>query len=127
MAIEISTTQFIKTVDAVIDGTPYKVRRLGAGESLDASQLLSKIAELQPKMAELGEKYENAKGEGEKHKYSTQLMQLSAQISGINRQIEDIYSRAFDDGGDGQKAHELVAMLGVQQVPALIEAVFKEA
>lgn len=127
MAIEISTSQFVKTVDAKIDGKLFKVRRLGAGESLDASQLLSKIADIQPKMAEMRDKYNEISDEAEKRKLGVKIMQLTAQIGGLNRQIEDIYAKIFDGGDDGTAARDLVSKLGINQVPALVDMVFKEA
>lgn len=126
MAIKISTADYIKTVDAEIDGVIFKVRRLGAGEGLDISQLSSKIAELYPKAQALQKEVESAPKSEQKAKIA-ELLQLTAQIGGLTRKIEDIYTRCFDAGDDGTKARELVALVGIDNVPKMLDRVFTEA
>lgn len=46
MPIQITSSDYIKTVEAEIDGHLYKVRKMGAGDSLDVSQVMDKMAKI---------------------------------------------------------------------------------
>lgn len=55
MPIQITSSDYIKTVEAEIDGYLYKVRKMGAGDSLDVSQVMDKMAKIRDESDKLQE------------------------------------------------------------------------
>ena len=93
--IEISTSKMSTRKKVLIDGQEFTIRKLGAGEELDLSQisreLFTLLDELDPKK---GFTEESAK------KYDE-----------LKKKSLDIYIATFDDGGDQSKSKELIYRL----------------
>lgn len=107
--LEISTNQLKARKKVEIDGHPYIVRKLGAGEQLAINQLLRKATAL-------GQKFEDGK--------STEQDEIEAE--NISERMVSILVGLFDDGGDGSKARTLVSSLNENEVRELFVQIFPE-
>lgn len=124
MPIQITSSDYIKTVEAEIDGYLYKVRRMGAGDSLDVSQVMDKMAKIRDESDKLQEELSKAKDKKEEEAVIEKSTELVSKMAGYNQQLITVYARLFDDGGDGSKSIELVKRVGIETVPKLLEAIF---
>ena len=93
-----------------IDGHDYTVRKLGAGEDLDVAQITRESITL----------LEKATSENWGEEEAKQLETLKAKAL-------DIYTRTFDDGGDGSKSRELMSRLSDEERNKLYAMIFPPA
>lgn len=110
--ISISTKDYIKTVNAKIDGHVYTVHELGAGTSLDLSRHFSDMAKARTQML-------NAKGKMEStqdDKYTDEMVACATSVADHLKAIEEIFIEAFDDNEDGSKSHKLVHAVGIENI-----------
>lgn len=126
MPIQITSSDYIKTVEAEIDGHLYKVRKLGAGDTLDISQTMDKLAKIQQEASRIEEASKEKKEKKEQEALIEKATELVAKMAGYNQQLVEIYARLFDDGGDGSKSIELIKKIGIETVPKLLSAVLGE-
>lgn len=124
MPIQITSSDYIKTVDAEIDGYLYKVRKIGAGDTLDISQTMEKMSKLQEEADHIQESSKEKKDRKEQEALVEKATELIAKMAGYNQQLIEIYARLFDDGGDGSKSIELIKKVGIETVPKLLNAIF---
>ncbi len=120
--ISISTDQFVKTVEAEIDGVRFKVRKLGAGDTLDVSQVMGQIESLQAEVVKIKEGIDK---NGEDAKSLAEANKVVAKMAGFSEQLIDIYARLFDDGEDGSKSKALVRKIGTENVQKLLDQIFE--
>lgn len=119
MSIKISTSQFVQTKTAEIDGVDYKVRKIGAGTQLDLSREFSGLGQMRDAVLNCTGKLAKETDAKVREKLQGEVLKLSADIADKMRAIEEIYATLFDDGGDGEKSRALIHMIGADNVPAL--------
>lgn len=103
------TTSNLKTRKKVeIDGQPYTVRKLGAGEQLTLSQYMREIKKLD-----------------KKEKAGTLTDAEEAEALKMTEDTMNIMAACFDDGGDGSKSKQLVKSLSVDELQAVLDEIFK--
>lgn len=124
MPIQITSSDYIKTVEAEIDGILYKVRKIGAGDSLDVSQVMDKMSKIRDESDKLQEALKDAKDKKDEEALIEKSTELVAKMAGYNQQLIAVYARLFNDGGDGSKSIELVKRVGVETVPKLLDVIF---
>ena len=122
-AVSISTSKYITTVKAKIDGRIYIVRKIGAGEQLDLSREATKLQEFQVESANLRAKYEVAKTKEEKQKLEAEFAKYANTIGEIADRIEAVYVGLFDDGEDGRYSKKLVHTLGINNIREVYEEI----
>ena len=122
-AVSISTSKYITTIKAVIDGHTYTVRKIGAGEQLDLSREFSKLQELQLEATNLHAKYEVAKTKEDKNKLEIEYINVAKPLADIMERIEDIYINLFDDGEDGKYSRQLVHSLSIGDVRKIYDEI----
>lgn len=115
-AVSISTSKYIKTVKAKIDGHVYTVRKLGAGEALDMSMLASEAQKGEITILNLRGKYEKAQTEEEKMALVQEISEAMMPLARMNERIKEIYYNLFDDGEDGSRTKKLVDSLGMENM-----------
>lgn len=118
-AISISTSKYIKTIKAKIDDHVYTVRKIGAGEQLDLSNLASEAQRVHVDVLNLRGKYETTEDKDEKDKLLSEIMEAMKPLSEIEHRIEEIYCGLFDDGDDGKYSKALVKKLGIDNIQAV--------
>lgn len=128
--IEISTSSLLKTREVCIDGHVYDVRPLGAGDRLDISRysnlILAKGRELTNSKSKLAALKELEK-QGDEEKITKALRSVEATVSEIveyQEAISNCYAKLFNDREDGTKAKALIAKIGAEKVPELLEQIF---
>lgn len=107
--LQINTKQLKSRKQVEIDGHPYTVRRIGAGEELTLSQgmrLLEKLAKKE-KDSELSES-----------EY--------AEIDQMTVDTIELMAGCFDDGGDGSKSRQLVRSLSEAELTLMMQQIFKD-
>lgn len=114
-----------KTI-ATEDGVKLKVRQLGAGETLDISQIGRKatklIEESQKLKAKIGDKVDPNSEEFKA------ILDLSDKVGKLNERIEELYLNAFDDGTEDKHiARQIIHTLGAQKMPELMKDIFDNA
>lgn len=104
--LQISTSNLKDRKKVEIDGHPYTVRRLGAGEQLTLNQLLrqSKKLEELSKTSDIDQ----------------------TKFDSISSKIMELFTGLFDDGGDQSKSKSLVASLNESEVQELFSQIFKD-
>lgn len=107
--LEITTSQLKARKKVEIDGHPYVVRKLGAGEQLALNQLLRKAKALGQKLSD-GENAEQDEIEAEN----------------LSEKMVSILVGLFDDGGDGSKSRALVSSLNETEMAELFAQIFPE-
>lgn len=114
-----------KTI-ATEDGTKLKVRQLGAGETLDISQIGRKAT----KLIEESQKVKMKMGETidpESEEFKA-FMDLTDKVAKLNERIEELYLKAFDDGTEDKHiARQIIHTLGAQKMPELMKDIFDNA
>lgn len=115
-AVSISTSKYIKTVKAKIDGHIYTVRKIGAGEALDMSMLAGEAQKSEIAILNLRGKYESAQTDEEKAKLVSEITEAMQPLARLNERIKEIYYALFDDGGDGTLTKKLVDSLGMENI-----------
>lgn len=119
--ISISTKDYIKTVNAKIDGHIYTVHELGAGTSLDLSRHFSDMAKARTQMLNLKGKMESTQDD----KYTDEMVACAGTIAEHLKAIEEIFIEAFDDNEDGSKSRKLVHSLGIENIQKIHEQIMK--
>lgn len=94
-----------------IDGHLFTVRKLGAGEELDLSQIARQTVKLLEKLTETEEWSDKDSNEFED----------------LKRRSLNIYAKTFDDGGDGSKSMALVERLSDEERNEIYRQVFPRA
>lgn len=107
--LEITTSNLKTRKKVEIDGHPYTVRKLGAGEQLALNQMLRKAKALEQKL-----------NDGD----SSEQDELAAEK--LSEKMVTILAGLFDDGGDGGKSRALVSSLGDIEIAELFAQIFPE-
>lgn len=107
--LEISTSQLKARKKVEIDGHPYTVRKIGAGEQLAINQLLRKAKSLEQRLTD-GKSTEQDEAEAES----------------LSEKMITILVGLFDDGGDGSKSKTLVSSLNETEMAELFTQIFPE-
>lgn len=125
--ISISTRNFIKTIDAKIDGHGYTIRKMGAGEELDLSRELSTLTTFKSKILNIQGKIEAEKDEEKQAKLMAEFQKIMADFSVVNDRIEEAYIRLFDDHEDGSRARNLIHSLGIGNTQKVYAQIMEQA
>lgn len=91
-----------------IDGIDFTVRKLGAGEELDLSQIARQTLKLLERLSDNKEWKDSD----------------SLEFDGLKKKSLEIYAKTFDDGGDGSKSDELVKRLSDEERNNIYRQVF---
>lgn len=126
MPISISTSNYIETKEAEIDGHLFKVRKLGAGQSLDMSRMSQEMLKLQSELMNAKSRIDRAEDEETKHKETAKAMAIVDNIAVQTGKLEALFAKCFDDGEDGKRSLELVHSIGVDNTKKIIDKVFGE-
>lgn len=124
---KLSMDNYLNTkVIATEDGNKIKVRQLGAGEALDISSLGRQVAKLAQESEKIQKKLsDHIDPNSEEFK---EFIALTDKISAINKQIEAVYLKAFDDGTEDKAiAKQIIHTLGAQKMPQLMKDIFADA
>lgn len=114
--ISISTKDLSNRKTVEIDGHPYHVRELGAGDELALSQASRQIDRLQDRLRAIGSKTtKDAQQQSKK---------ASDEIIVVHEKILSIYAGLFDDGGDGSKSRSLVGSLSFEGLREVLNMIF---
>lgn len=125
--ISISTRNFIKTINAKIDGHGYTIRKMGAGEELDLSRELSTLTTFKSKILNIQGKIEAEKDEEKQAKLMAEFQKIMADFSVVNDRIEEAYIRLFDDHEDGSRARNLIHSLGIGNTQKVYAQIMEQA
>lgn len=112
--ITISIDKYIKYIPVVIDDTKYQVRRIGAGEQLDISQILSEMQKLRADVLNSKENTEKASKAVEK-------------FGKLSEKLEKVFCNLFKDENGGKDVENLVHKLGIENISKLITDIFSES
>lgn len=126
-AIAISTSKYIKTVRAKIDGRIYTVRKIGAGEGLDLSALLGELQKQSVEILNLRGKIDTAESDEKRKEYTDELLKSMKPFAELQERIEEIYIGLFDDGEDGKYSKALVRSLGIDNTNAVYNEIMEKA
>ena len=126
-AIAISTSKYIKTVRAKIDGRIYTVRKIGAGEGLDLSALLGELQKQSVEILNLRGKIDTAESDEKRKEYTNELLENMKPFAELQERIEEIYIGLFDDGEDGKYSKALVRSLGIDNTNAVYNEIMEKA
>lgn len=126
-AVSISTSQYIKTIKANIDGHIYKVRKLGAGDALDLSSLAGEAEKAQVEVFNLRGKYNSATDEKTKQEILVQIGEAVKPLSDIQHRMFDVYCGLFDDGDDGHYTRNLINSLGIENTQKVYKEIMDKA
>lgn len=126
-AIAISTSKYIKTVRAKIDGRIYIVRKIGAGEGLDLSALLGELQKQSVEILNLRGKIDTAESDEKRKEYTNELLEGMKPFAELQEKIEEIYIGLFDDGEDGKYSKALVRSLGIDNTNAVYNEIMEKA
>jgi len=109
--LELNTSDFGLQVEVKIDGHPYRVRRLGAGEELKLGSLLRKMRKLLREMA--------------KPEVSDQRTdQIEKEVDDLEQESIRVIALTFNDGGDGSKSLDLISRLSHEDRTTMIRKIF---
>ena len=106
--IEFSTSSLSSRKRVKIDGHVYTVRRMGAGEELDASTVIRELKKLSSRI-------------NKSNNYSEKDMELYDKLQARSL---DIFVGLFDDGGDGTKSRELIGKLSFEDRTEMVKQIF---
>lgn len=126
-AVSISTSKFITTVKANIDGHDYNVRKMGAGTQLDMSREISNLMKMRTELLNLEGKIKKAETEEEADKMLQENMGKMESFNKIVNRIEAIFIDLFDDGEDGKRSAKLVHALGIDNIQKVYTEIFDKA
>lgn len=106
--ISISSNDLGTRKKVQIDGVDFTVRKLGAGEELDLSQIARQTFKLLDKLTDSKDWSDED----------------AALFDDLKKRSLAIYAKTFDDGGDGSKSTELVERLSDEERNAIYRQVF---
>lgn len=107
--LEISTNTLKARKRVEIDGQPYTVRKLGAGEQLAINQLLREAKKLEATITD-----------------DSVTDEQEAEIEQISQKIMSTFAGLFDDGGDGSKSRALISSLNEDEIQEMFVQIFKD-
>lgn len=125
--VSISTSKFITTVKANIDGHVYTVRKMGAGTQLDLSRELTELQKSRTDILNLKAKIEKAESEEKTVELMAQNSKIMENFDNAIKRIEGIFVDLFDDGEDGKKSQKLVHTLGIDNIQTVYNEIFDKA
>lgn len=125
--ITITTSTLITTREAIIDGVDFTVRKMGAGDQLDISQASAKLMNANQDLLNIKAKMQSATDEVQVAKYAKDCAKMLDAVVEINRALEEVYSRLFDDHGDQSKSKALIHNIGVDGATKILAQIFEEA
>lgn len=126
-AISISTSKYIKTVNAKIDDHVFTVRKMGAGLQLDLSREMNNLLNMRTTIMNVEGKQKVAKNDEEREKLTEEMLSKMGDFEKIIKRIEDIFVSIFDDREDGSKSRNLVHSLGIDNMQKIYAEIFDEA
>lgn len=107
--LQINTSSLNSRKNVEIDGHPYVVRQMGAGEELTYRQLMRTLEKL-----------------AKKEETTPLTEEELIEIDEITSSIMDTMAGCFDDGGDGSRSKKLVASLSEGELTELMSQIFKQ-
>ena len=125
--ISISTSKYITTVNAKIDGHVYSVHKMGAGTQLDFSRLMTKLARMRTDILNAQALVAKAKDDGEADKLIEKFGGTMEEFRNLVVEIENIFVEIFDDREDGKKSQKLVHTLGIDNIQKVYAEIFDKA
>ena len=126
-SVSISTSKYITTVKANIDGHDYIVRKMGAGTQLDMSREISNLMKMRTELLNLEGKIKKAKTDEEADKMLADNMGKMESFNKIVNRIEAIFIDLFDDGEDGKRSAKLIHALGIENTQKVYNEIFDKA
>lgn len=126
-AISISTSKYIKTVNAKIDDHVFTVRKMGAGLQLDLSREMNNLVNMRTAILNIEGRQKVAKTDDDKEKLTEEMLAKMGDFEKVVKRIEDIFVSIFDDRGDGSKSRNLVHSLGIDNMQKIYSEIFDEA
>ena len=125
--VSISTSKYITSVKAKIDGHVYTVRKMGAGTQLDLSREISNLMKMRTDLMNLEAKMKKTESEEEADKMLQENMDKMEDFGKVTQRIEAIFIDLFDDGEDGKKSAKLVHALGIDNIQKVYAEIFDKA
>lgn len=126
-AVAISTSKYVKSVNAKIDEHVYVVHKMGAGTQLDLSREISSLARLRTTILNFEGKLKATTDEAEQEKLMTDMADKLDEFDKSVRRIEDVFVGLFDDRENGDKSRRLIHMLGIDNAQKLYDEIFEKA
>lgn len=118
--ISISTNNLISSVKAEIDGNVFTVRKIGAGDQLDMSQIITDMQKDKQELLNLSGKEKSGADVTEER------------LKAINKfgkhytALEEAYAKLFDDSESKEKSIDLVRRIGVDNMAKVLKQIFGE-
>jgi len=106
--ISISSNDLGTRKKVKIDEVDFTVRKLGAGEELDLSQIARQTLKLLERLSSSNEWTEDD----------------AKEYDDLKQRSLDIYAKTFDDGGDGKISRELIQRLSDEERNEIYRQVF---
>lgn len=126
--VSISTSKYITTVNAKIDGHVYTVCKMGAGTQLDLSREMGSLMRMRTDLLNLEAKMKQAKDDDEAtEKLFKENMDKMEDFNKVVKRIEAIFIELFDDHEDGKKSQRLVHTLGIDNIQHVYNEIFDKA
>lgn len=126
--VSISTSKYITTVNAKIDGHVYTVCKMGAGTQLDLSREMGSLMRMRTDLLNLEAKMKQAKDDDEAtEKLFKENMDKMEDFNKVVKRIESIFIELFDDHEDGKKSQRLVHTLGIDNIQHVYNEIFDKA
>lgn len=126
-SVAISTSKYIKTVNAKIDNHVYTVRKMGAGTQLDLSREISALARVRTAILNLDGKMKSAQTEQQQEELLAETTEKMEEFDKIVKRLEDVFVSLFDDREDGSKSRRLVHSLGLDNIQLVYNEIFEKA
>lgn len=126
-SVAISTSKYIKTVNAKIDNHVYVVRKMGAGTQLDLSREISALARVRTAILNLDGKMKSAQTEQQQEELLAETTEKMEEFDKIVKRLEDVFVSLFDDREDGSKSRKLVHSLGLDNIQLVYNEIFEKA
>lgn len=126
-SVAISTSKYIKTVNANIDGYVYTVHKMGAGTQLDLSREVSSLMRVRTDIMNLDARLKKAEGDAETDKIMAEVSTKMDELNKCARRVEDIFVSLFDDREDGKKSQKLIHALGIENAQRVYDEIWQKA
>lgn len=132
--LTISLNDIIETVKVKIGDDIFTVRRMGGGEELNLSQLMSHSSKLIDEASKLQTTFIELSASDEKKIPPKKLKTMTTRLNDITTELNTLqekqlsaYIGLFDDGGDGSKSRNLLEKSTLPKIKELIAQIFEQA
>lgn len=126
-SVAISTSKYVKTVNAKIDEHVYTVHKMGAGTQLDLSREVSSLMRVRTDIMNLDAKLKKATDDAETNKIMEEVSTKMDELNKCARRVEDIFVDLFDDREDGTKSRKLIHTLGIENAQKVYDEIWQKA